>query len=157
MRISQDQRAVEALPLRILIIAIIAAVSIVPAADALESLRQSEFLKRAEHQLDVIISTAETLVMEGPGSARTLALDFSSYGRARFSLLVLGDALGGPGMARVMLTLSTGSKMLSIADNPPVWIRGVGGSGLIIQTPVFDLRLECTLDGGMDYVLAQVV
>ena len=157
MRISQDKRAVEALPLRIVIIAIIAAVSIVPAADALESLRQSEFLKRAEHQLDVITSTAETLVMEGPGSARTLALDFGSYGRARFSLLILGDALGEPGMARVMLVLSTGSKMLSIADDPPAWIRGEGGSRLIIQTPVFDLRLECTLDGGMDYVLVQVV
>ena len=68
VRLTGDTRALEALPLRLLVIAIAAGLSVVPAAEALESLRDRSFLQRCETQLDTIIGTCQMISMEGYGA-----------------------------------------------------------------------------------------
>jgi hypothetical protein len=152
MRIESDSSGLESIPLKLMIIAVIAALSIVPAANALENLEDRDFLRRAEAQLDRILATVEILGVQGPGSLRVLDLDFSSGGSLRFLELTLGDTLGGPRASSVVLTLSTGAKVVKQADDPPVEMSVGGDECLIIRSELSSIRMECVLETAHWYV-----
>lgn len=157
MSLREDCHGLESLPLKLIIVAVVASMSIAVAADGLEGLRDKDFLRRARLQVDAIVAAAETVAVEGPGSARTLDLDFSSEGSLGFEGISVGDSTDGPGAASVVLLLSTGASVTGTAEDPPAWICSGGGQGLAIQSCTFGLRLECVLEGETFHVLASVV
>lgn len=155
MRLHGDCSGIEAIPLRLMIIAIVASLSIVPAADMLQSLKNREFVRRTVVQLEDVVTTAEILAIEGPGSARTLALDFRGDGSLRFRGLHIGDADGGPNMSAAVLDLSNGAAIVRMTDTPPVWLRSADGESLEIVSPIFELRMCGTLEGQTFFVLVE--
>lgn len=155
MRLRDDASALESIPLKLAIVAVVVALSIVPAADALESMRNKDFVSRAELQIEQIAHAAELVAMEGPGSARTLALDFSSGGSVGFFRLTVGDSDGGAAMNCIALKLSTGAYLTSMVDDPPAWLRGPSDDGVEVFDPVFELRMENRLDGTSGYILVE--
>jgi len=157
MLLSRDGQGVESIPLRLMVVAVVATLSVVPASEALESLRNKDFVRRAETQLDLIATFAEVLCVQGPGSARSLSLDFSSDGSLRFCRLVLGDSREGPGACSVLLELSSGARMVSSADEPPVRLCSPEGTKLVVERPVFEMTLRSSLWNGEPVVVAEVV
>ncbi len=155
MRPRGDCSAIEAIPLRLMIVAIVASLSIVPAADMLQSLKNREFVGRALIQLEDLVTAAEILAIEGPGGARTLALDFRGDGPMRFRGLHIGDGNGGPNMSAAVLELSNGAAIVRMADSPPVWLRSGVGESLEIMSPIFELRMCGTLEGHTFFVLVE--
>ncbi|MGQ9587685.1 MAG: hypothetical protein ACUVT7_04800 [Thermoplasmata archaeon] len=155
MRLHENCSGLEAIPLRLMIIAVVASLSIVPAADMLQNLKNREFVRRAVLQLEDVITTAEVLAIEGPGGARTLALDFRGDGHLRFRALHIGDADGGPNMSAAVLRLSDGAAIIRMTDTPPVWLRSADGESLEITSPVLELRMCGTLEGQTFYVLVE--
>lgn len=141
MALRQDRRALEALPLRLLVIAVVAGLSVIPAAEALESLRDRTFLQRCELQLDTAIRTSQMIAMEGYGAVRTVQLDFRSDGKLRMASVTIGDGWGEPGMASIVLELSTGRRMIRTAMEPAVWITSETHQGLRVCSESFALRL----------------
>jgi hypothetical protein len=150
-----DARALEALPLRLLVIAIAAGLSVVPAAEALESLRDRSFLQRCEIQLDAIIGTCQMISMEGYGAARTVSLDFRSEGRLRMASLMIGDSWGEPGMTSVVLELTSGGKMIRTISEPAVWLTSAGHEGLRIDSESFSLRLTVGFPGSVPVIVCE--
>ena len=118
MTLALDRFALEALPLRLLIIAVVAGLSIVPASDALESLRTRTFLQRCEVQLEMVIRTSQMISLEGYGAARTVQLDFRSDGGLRMRSLTIGGGWGEPSMSSAVLELSSGSRLVRTALEP---------------------------------------
>ena len=157
MRLAGDVSGVESLPLRLLVVSVVAALSVIPASEALDTLRDKEFVRRADAQLTLVTTTAEILCVQGPGAARTLSLDFSSHGSVRFSRLVLGDASGGPGMCCALLEMSSGVRLVAVADEPPVWMCSPAAEGFEVRTPVFELRMSAVLWEGVVAVFAEAV
>jgi hypothetical protein len=155
MRLRDDASALESIPLKLAIVAVVAALSIIPAADALESMRNKDFVSRAQLQIEQIAHAAELVAMEGPGSARTLSLDFSSEGSIGFFRLTVGDSEGGAAMSCIALKLNTGAYLTSMVDDPPAWLRGMPDDGLEVFDPVFELRMENRLDGASGYILVE--
>ncbi len=141
VRLIADTRALEALPLRLLVIAIAASLSVVPAAEALESLRDRSFLQRCETQLDTIIGTCQMISMEGPGAVRTLLMDFRSDGRVRMASLSVGDGWREPGMTSVVMEFTSGAMMIRTASEPAVWITSEDHKGLRVNSQSFCLRV----------------
>jgi hypothetical protein len=141
VRLIGDTRALEALPLRLLVIAIAAGLSVAPAAEALESLRDRTFLHRCEAQLDTIIGTCQMISMEGHGAVRTLLMDFRSEGRLRMASLAVGDGWGEPGMTSVVMELTSGAMMIRTASEPAVWITSEDHEGLRVNSQTFCLRI----------------
>jgi hypothetical protein len=139
-----------------MIVAIVASLSIVPAADGLKNLRNREYLTRAEVQLDLIISTAEMVAIEGPGSVRTIDLDFASDGSVKFERVTIGDAENGPNTSSVALVFSTGSRMTKTACDPPIWMKASDDRGLTIVASVFTLKMSANLEGWVEYVLVEM-
>src|SRR5512137_3042702 len=117
MSITKDCSGLESLPLKLMIVAIVAALSILPAADALSTLKNRDFLQRAESQLARIAATAEGLAISGPGNVRTISVDLSSDGSTRFYQLVLGDDADGSNASALVLELSTGSRMIRMLES----------------------------------------
>ena len=146
MRLRHDRSGLESLPLKLMIVAVVASLSIIPASEALDSLRVRDFARKAELQLDLVIGTAQVVGIEGPGSVRTLDLDLDGGTRMRFASLSIGDHRGGANMSSVVLRFVGGGTTVRSASNPPVWMTGLDGEGLVIDTPRFKLTLSCMLD-----------
>jgi hypothetical protein len=145
MSLRQDCSGLESLPLKLMIVAVVASLSIVPASEALDNLRVRDFARKAESQLDLIIGTAQVVGIEGPGSVRTLDLDLDGGTRLRFASLSMGDHRGGSNMSSVVLRFVGGGLAVRSASDPPVWMTGLDGEGLVIDTPRFKLTLSCML------------
>lgn len=149
MRLSRDEAGLESLPLRLMIVAIVAAISVVPAAEALGALQDRDFVSRARLAMDRVVYTAQMLSMEGPGAARTVDLDLSSEGALRALRLVVGDSPGGAYASAVVLELSTGGRLVSLASDPSVAMCSLSGAGLEVTSERFSLRMEAgPADGG---------
>lgn len=142
MRPSWDDRAVEAIPLRLMVVAAVAAMSVLPAAQALETMNDRDFVSRAGLLLDRVVRTAQVVCLEGPGSARTVDIDLSSDGSVRAVMLSVGDEPGGPGACAVVLELSTGAKIVRLAQSPGVAMTSPLGGSLEVRSERFSLRME---------------
>lgn len=126
--------------------------SIIPASEALGTLRNGDFIRRAEAQLDMIISTAEVLAVQGPGGVRIVALDFRSEGSLGFESLMIGDSFDGPNASSVILMLSNGGTIVRTACDPPVAMSR-GSEGLLVSSPVYSLSLSCEMSDTIAQVL----
>lgn len=157
MRIGKDVNALESLPLKLMIVAIVASMSVIPAGQALEGFRNRDFVMRAQLQLETIVSAAQTLMIEGLGGARSTHFDFGTEGSIRFGSLSIGDSRGGVNMSTVMLRLSGGANIIRTASEPPVWMMGKTGATLSVHTPMFDLRFTAQMDNRTTYVLVELV
>lgn len=147
MSLRHDRSALESIPLRLMIVAVVVSMSIIPASEALETLRNGDFVRRAEAQLDGLIATAEVLAIEGPGGVRSVNLDFRSDGGLRFLSMVIGDSESGPNASAIVLCLSNGGTMVKLAQDPPVRMSTCASSGLLIESPACCLRLSCQMAG----------
>lgn len=145
----------ESLPLKLMVVAVVASLSIIPAAEALDGMRAREFMKRTDLQLAQIIACAETLMVNGPGNVRTISLDFSGEGAVGFSHLSVGDVRGGPNASSIVLVLRNGGFLVRMADQPPVWMCSPSGTSLEISSPVLDLRMSSRISGETEFVVVE--
>lgn len=155
MSLANDIRGLESLPLKLMIIALVASLSIIPAAEALDALKNKDLLNRVELQLERIVSTAQVLTIEGPGSARTIEIDFSSDGELSVERAVIGDGAGRSNMSSVVVRFTNGATMVETCTDPSVWMRARDGSGLVVESPRWELRMSAHIDGAAVYVLAE--
>ena len=157
MSFGNDRDALESLPLKLMIVAVVASLSIIPAGQALEGFRNRDLVTRAQLELESVISAAQTLMIDGPGGVRTLHLDFESSGSLAFDHLTIGDGRGGPNMSSAVLHLASGSKLIRTATEPEVWMTSESGNTLVIDTPACDLRLSAQLENRTAFVLVELV
>lgn len=157
MALRNDPAGLESLPMRLMVVAVVVSMSVVPAAGALEAFQHREFLLRAGTQMDMIVAAAQILAVEGPGSARTLDVDLSTGGSLRMASIIIGDRPGGPNASAVVLRLSDGASMVRFASDPPVTLSGPAMSALVLTCPRFALRLSAHISGIDVIVIAEVV
>ena len=152
----RDCAGLESLPLKLMIVAIVASLSIIPAAQALESMKNRDLFRKAEIQLGMIISSAEILAINGPGNIKTIALDFSGGGSLKFERLFIGDARDGANMTCVILRTTSGGAMIKSANEPAVWMTSPNQQRLEISVPTFNLRLTSMIMDSTTFVQAEV-
>lgn len=156
MALRNDGSGLESLPLKLMIVAIVTSLSIIPASEALEGLRTRDFASRAGLQLDLIIGSAQVVGIEGPGSRRTVDIDLEGGSRMRFAEISIGDHKGGPNMSSVVLRFVGGGLATRSASDPQVWMTGIDGETLVVDSPRFTLTLSCALDNRTSIVLLEV-
>lgn len=157
MRLRSDDEALESLPLRLMIVAIVAGMSIGPAASALQALEDRNFLHRCEIELERLISASQAVAMEGTGSRRTVEVDLSSDGRLRVTRVMIGDAWGGPWMTSIALELSSGRRMIGSVDEPVVWLASHELDRLVVGSDRFDAMLSHDIRSGRQVAICEVL
>jgi len=157
MPLRTDCAGLESLPMRLMVVAVVVSLSVVPAARALDSFERREFLVRAAAEVERILAVAQVLTVEGPGSARTLVCDLSGGGPVEFESITLGDRIGGPNMSCAVLRLSTGAAIVRTAHEPAIILTGPGMRPLTVTDPRFELRLSGNLEGMDVVILAEVM
>lgn len=157
MSISEDRDALESLPLRLLIVAVVAAMSVVPAAEALEAMEDREFVSRAGIAMDKLAITAQALSMQGPGASRTVEVDMSSAGSLKAVRLTVGDEPDGPCAGALVLDLSSGAKIIRLVQDPPVTMTSPAGLGLVVGSDRFSLRMLACIISGESVIMVEVV
>ncbi len=143
--------------MKMMIVAIVASLSIVPAAESLSNLRTRDFLNRVELQLESMISTVQQLTIGGPGGIRTIELDFTGKGKVAFESISIGDRLRGPNMSSIIVRFTNGAVLTKTSSEPPVWMRQESGQGLIVESECFDLKMSALIDGRVEYILVEAV
>ena len=134
MRLTRDDNGLESLPLRLMIVAVVAGMSIAPAAEALKTLTSQSFLQRCEAELEGLIRSSQSVLMEGAGSSRMLGLNLASDGHVRVEMVAIGGERGSPYMACVMLHLSNGNSIIRSAIAPPVWLNAPASHDILPGT-----------------------
>ena len=157
MRLCHDRAGLESIPLKLMIVAVVTSLSVLPASHALQGLENRDFVRRAGLGLDMIISTAQTITTEGPGSARTISLDLRGDGSLRPDRLTIGDRVGGPNASSAVLRLGNGATIIRSATDPPAIIVGPGQTAFVTSTFALDLRMSAMLGNRSVYVLVEVV
>jgi hypothetical protein len=157
MQLKLDIDALESLPLKLMIVAVVACMSVIPAGQALEGLRDRDYVARAKLQLETVISTAQTLMIDGPGGVRTVHLDFDHDGSQAFDRLMIGDERGGPNMSSIVLRLKGGASIVRSATEPEVWMTGTPHGRVVVESPTCDLRLSAQIVDRTAFVLVELV
>ncbi len=155
MRLCRDCAGLESIPLKLMIVAVVVLLSVIPASHALQGLENRDFVRRAGIGLEMIISTAQKLTTEGPGSVRTIHLDLGGDGSLRPDRLTIGDRAGGPNASSAILTLANCATIVRSATDPPAMISGPAGAALVTCSFVLDLRMSAMLDNRTVYVLVE--
>jgi len=157
MVLREDCRAVESLPLRLMIVAVVVGLSVVPASEALDTFRNKDLVRRAALELDELVAVAQVMAIHGPGNARTLSVDLQGDGSLRFERLAIGDSEGGPNMSSAVLHFGNGATISRSALEPYVWLRSASGDALTVDRPIFELRLRCVLEEGSLSIVVEAV
>lgn len=156
MSLTRDRRAVESLPLRLLVVAVVAGLSVIPAAGALAALRARSFLDRCSLQLRTIVSTAEVVGMEGVGARRSVEVDLASDGALRAVELEIGGGPEEPTRSSVILELSSGRRLICQADEPFTWLASPAHERLVTTSTTFTLVMSGSESGGERLVVCEV-
>ena len=154
---TRDDNGLESLPLRLMIVAVVAGMSIAPAAEALKTLTSQSFLQRCEAELEGLIRSSQSVLMEGAGSSRMLGLNLASDGHVRVEMVAIGGERGSPYMACVMLHLSNGNSIIRSAIAPPVWLASSDLGRLEVASDRFDLSLTWSLHESGPVIVCEVV
>ncbi len=149
--------ALESIPLKLIIVAVVASMSVLPAAQALAGLEAREFVRRAEIQMDRVVTAAQILTVQGPGNVRTIGIDFRSGADVKLEELRIGDRPGGPNSSCVLLTLSHGGVMTRVAADPPCVICSKDGTTFVASQPAFELRMTAVLDNRTTVIRLEMV
>lgn len=152
-----DTQAVETIPLRLMIVGVVIALSVLPAAQALDTLRNSNFFDRALQQIEAVADAAAIISIEGPGSVRTLSLDFSSNGELRFSSLSIGGPAGSPNSTMMLLTLSNERELARTVSADGTHVCSRERSSLQISIAQFALRMSAQFEKGEFWIQVEVV
>ena len=157
MSLGSDLEAIETIPLRLMVIAVVVALSVLPAAQALDTLKTRDFLQRASQQLDSIMDTIEVLIVEGPGSVRTKSLDFSSSGDLGFRCLRVGGAPESANSTSVVLVLDNGGTLVRVSPNDEIPVSAKDGGRLEVWRDRFDIRMSAEFEKGRFWVMVEVL
>jgi hypothetical protein len=152
-----DDRALESIPLKLIVVAVVASMSVLPAAKAFAGLESHEFVRRAEIQLDRLVTASEILTVQGPGNVRTLDLDFSSDSDLAFQKFMIGDRPGGPNESCAMLILSNGGVMTRLASNPYCTICSTDRGPFHSYEACFSIRMTSAFENRTTVVLVEMV
>lgn len=145
-RLRNDTGGLESLPLKLIIVAVVATMSVLPASQALSGLENREFARRAQIQLDLVVRTAQVLAVQGPGNVRTINLDFTTNGKLSFERITIGDRVGGANSSSCVLVLSNGARMIRVATDPGCIICSHSMLEFESTHAKFDLRMNAALD-----------
>jgi hypothetical protein len=157
MPIRWDDQALVSIPLKLIIVAVVATTAVLPAAQALAGLESREFVRRAEMQLDRVVTAAQVLTVQGPGNVRTLSLDFTSAANLEFEELRVGDRRGGSNSSCAILILSNGALMTRVATDPTCDICSRDMTAFVASQLVFDLRMVAVLHNGTTVIQLEMV
>jgi hypothetical protein len=157
MPLRNDIRGLESLPMRLMVVAVVAALSVLPAANALESLQDKDFLTRAGLAANAIVTSAQILSMQGPGAARTLTLDLTPEGGLRVSKMLIGDIPGGPSSCAVVFELSSGARIVRLAEDPQAVMTSAAGRQLEVVSDSPALRMRAVAYEDWCAVVVEVV
>lgn len=155
MTMIADCQGVETIPLRLMIVAVVVGLSVLPASEALDTFRNRDLVRRAALELDEMMAVAQVMAIQGPGNVRTLTFDLRGDGSLRFDRITIGDSDDGPNMSSAILRFTNGGVLSRSAHEPAVWLRSASGDALTVDSPVFELRLESVLEDRVLSVVAE--
>jgi hypothetical protein len=156
MTLNSDSSAVEGLPLKLIITALVLSITIPASVNALQAYDRMQAQENVRNEVEHLIISARQVYLGGAGSQRVI--EFNPDGGMFYHLdwVSIGDAVGGQNESAIFYRFEDGSTKVILISNPRVALRGEGGGGVRIGPGRHQLVLQSKQDSSGIYVEIRV-
>ena len=143
MSLSCDSRGIEGVPIKLLIVAIVLAITGPLIFSALMSFDRARVEQGLEAELDEFVSTVQVIYTSGPGNSVTIEFDIPSGTFTRVETVCFGDVPGGSMSSVIRYRLQGRAESLMVLESPNVPMIGLDNVPLEIASGRYDILAEC--------------
>ncbi len=143
MSLSCDPEGIEGVPIKLLVVAIVLAITVPLIFSALRSYDHARVEQGLEAELDEFVTMVQTIYVSGPGNGVTMEIDIPSGTFSRVETISFGDVLGGSMSSVIRYRLQGRAESLLVLKNPNVPMTGIDNSSLEIASGHYEILAEC--------------
>jgi len=152
--ITDDLRGLEGLPLKLLIVVLLASLSMPLFIGTLDNYMEELSIRGIEAEIDKVEETALSAFLGGPGSVRIVTVTLSD--RTGENVIVIGGPRGSPESHAVRIH-TVGVLKWRYLDTVPIEISTKDNGSISLTSPGASLRLECVSHGDEMWLTAEVI
>jgi hypothetical protein len=146
-----DRRALEGLPLKLMIVALLLSLTFPLFMNMLEDFDENLIEQRVKNEIERLRSAAFSCYFAGPGNVRTV--EASSLSLYEGFFMEIGGHLNSTQCRSIRYLASDGATMTSYLDEVPVRLSTQDSDSLRIQGGPYTVRMECVSDGNGIWVM----
>jgi len=152
--ITDDLRGLEGLPLKLLMVVLLASLSMPLFMGTLDSYMEELSIRGIEAEIDKVEETALSAFLGGPGSVRIVTVALSD--RTGENVIVIGGPRGSPESHAVRFH-AAGVVKWRYLDTVPIEISTKDDGPISLTSPGASLRFECISHGDEMWLMAEVI
>jgi hypothetical protein len=154
---SWDRRALEGMPLKLLIMSLLISLTFPVVAGSLDSFERSTARSGLIVEGSRLGSAIEEVMSSGEGNRRIIEVSVPMGAVGRSMRLEIGGPLDDP--SSLTIRCSSGGLAFHnvILDDPPVRCSGVNGQAVVLEAGQHQLSIECARSGGRPVVRVAVI
>lgn len=145
MRLWQNTLGIEGVPLKLMIVAIILAITVPLIFSSLRAYDFSRVEQELIAELDEFVATVRMIYTSGPGNSALIMFDVPEGSFAKVECVRMGDALGGTMSSVVGHQLRGRQEVLRLIENPNVPLTSSDNDTLELLMGHHEIRAECEL------------
>ena len=156
MTLNSDSFAVEGLPLKLIITALVLSITIPASVNALQAYDRMQAQENVRSEVEHLALAARQVYLGGTGSQR--AIQFNPDGGMFYKLdwISIGDAPGGQNESAIFYCFGDSSTRAILISNPQVPLRGEDGDAVHLGPGRHSLVLQSKQDASGIYVEVRV-
>jgi hypothetical protein len=140
-----DGEAIEGMPLKLMIIALVMAITVPLIFAALRSFDASRVENELVAEINDFIATVQTIYTSGPGNSAVIDFEATGGSFADVEKVIFGDALGGQMRSVVRYQLRNGMETPIVAESPNVPMSTENNTALEIGAGNYQIKAECNV------------
>ena len=143
MPLSCDCRGIEGVPIKLLIVAIVLAITVPLIFSALRGFDRARVEQDLEAELEEFVSMVQVIYTSGPGNSVTIEFDIPGGAFTRVETVSFGDVPGGSMSSVIRYRLQGRAESWMVLENPNVPMTGLDNVPLEVASGHYEILAEC--------------
>ncbi len=148
-RFRRNDRGVEGLPLRLIIVMVILAITIPATLGSFRAYDRNRVETCLLSEIDAVSSTVKAVYTSGPGNSATIGFNPVSGTMTGIESVLFGDVLGGGMVSAIRYKIQGRAECIVPVVSPSVPMSGANGTPLCLTSGNYIIMAEC-IDSGTD-------
>ena len=145
-----ENAAVEGIPLKLMIIAIILGITLPMIFIGLKGADHTSTENNLRTQITSIKFTARDLYNMDPGSSEVMVVDFKNGLMTNIDYVMIGDNLTGRYVSTIKYNISGDTEKVTTIENPEVPMTSADGETLVLYSGRYELVFTCMKSEDID-------
>jgi len=143
----RNDRGVEGLPLRLIIVMVILAITIPATLGSFRAYDRNRVETSLLSEIDVVTSAVKTVYTSGPGNSATIKFNPASGSMTGVESIIFGDVPGGDMVSAIRYKIQGRAERIVPVVSPNVPMSGANGAPLRLTSGNYIIKAECINSG----------